>query len=344
MQGAGVPACAVRAGCIAVSGQKIVVGLGELLWDRLPESHRLGGAPANFAVMAGRLGSRAVVASRVGNDALGQQARQMLESLPVDSAFLQTDLQQPTGTVTVSLRGGEPEYTIHQPVAWDCLALTPQWLELARSADAVCFGTLAQRAGESQATILAFLDETRRDCVRVFDVNLRPPFWSGEVLRGSLGRATVLKLNAGELPQVLIGTGVCPYPTVAADDEEILRGARRLLERYPVQLICITLGSRGSLLVTRKHSHRHYGLAAKVKDTVGAGDAFTAALTHYYLEGAPLSVLNEAGNRWGAWVAAQSGGMPPLAAEQLAAISAEIELRRAPEALPDEHGMLQDRI
>jgi fructokinase len=308
--------------------QRVVVGLGELLWDLLPEGARLGGAPANFAVMAGRLGNRAVVASRVGTDQLGEEARVVLESLPVEAGLLQMDPEYATGTVTVTLRDGEPEYTIHEPAALDRLALTPEWLELARSADAVCFGTLAQRAEVSRETILGFLDATQRECVRVFDVNLRAPFWSGEVLREGLGRATIVKLNAGELRHVLMGTGVCPYPAEAQDDDAILRGARRLLERYPVEMVCVTLGGKGSLLATRKEHHRHHGLAATVKDTVGAGDAFTAALTHYYLEGAPLAVMNEAGNRWGAWVASQAGGMPPLRAETLERVSGEIGARR----------------
>ena len=306
-----------------------MVGLGELLWDLLPEGARLGGAPANFAVMAGRLGDRAVVASRVGADALGRQAQDELAELPVEGGFLQVDSEYATGTVTVRLAGGEPEYTIHEPVAWDRLTMTPEWRELAQQADAVCFGTLAQRAKTSQATILAFLDSTRRECVRVFDVNLRTPYWSGEVLRGGLGRATILKLNAEELRHVLMGSGACPHPVETADEEELLRGAGRLLERYPVELVCLTLGAKGSLLVTRKEHHRHPGLAATVKDTVGAGDAFTAALTHYYLEGAELAVLNEAGNRWGAWVASQAGGMPPLKAETLERVSGEIAGRRA---------------
>jgi fructokinase len=308
--------------------QRLVVGLGELLWDLLPEGARLGGAPANFAVMAGRLGNRAVVASRVGADALGKQARETLDSLPVESGLLESDREYATGTVTVEIRNGEPEYRIHEPVAWDQLTLTPEWRELAGMADAVCFGTLAQRAEVSRRAILGFLDETRRECVRVFDVNLRTPYWSGEVLRDSLGRATILKLNASELPLVLTGTGASPYPTAAEDDGEVLRGARRLLEGYPMELVCVTLGARGSLLVTREKHDRHSGLAAKVKDTVGAGDAFTAALTHYYLEGAPLAVLNEAGNRWGAWVASQAGGMPPLPAETLEGMAREIWARR----------------
>ena len=298
--------------------QRVVVGLGELLWDLLPEGARLGGAPANFAV----------VASRVGADALGNQAVDALEALPAESGFLQCDTEYATGTVTVALRDGEPEYTIHEPAAWDRLTLTPEWRELARTADAVCFGTLAQRAEASRGTIRAFLEETRRECLRVFDVNLRTPFWSGEVLRDSLGRATILKLNAGELPHVLVGTGACPYPTEAQDEDALLREARRLLEQYPVEMVCITMGARGSLLVTRKGHDRHYGLETRVQDTVGAGDAFTAALTHYYLEGAPLAVLNEAGNRWGAWVASQPGGMPAMKAETLERVSGEIGARR----------------
>ncbi len=308
--------------------QRLIVGLGELLWDLLPEGTRLGGAPANFAVMAGRLGNRAVVASRIGADELGDQAVETLEGLPVESGFLQRDSEFATGTVTVALEKGEPQYTIHEPVAWDRMALTGDWRELAKKADAVCFGTLAQRNEASRATVLGFLDETRRECARVFDVNLRAPFWSGEVLRDSLGRATVLKLNGGELRHVLTGTGACPYPTDAEDDDAMLRGAQRLMERYPVELVCITLGERGSLLVTRREHHRHHGLAARVKDTVGAGDAFTAALTHYYLEGAPLATMNEAGNQWGAWVASQQGGMPPMRAETLERVSGEIRARR----------------
>ena len=304
--------------------QKTIVGLGELLWDLLPGGARLGGAPANFAVMAGRLGDRAVVASRVASDPLGREARAALEQLPVESAYLQHEGEYATGTVTVRLAEGEPEYTIHEPVAWDRLALTPEWRELARTADAVCFGTLAQRSAVSRETILGFLRETRRDCVRIFDANLRGRHWSGEILRDSLGWATIAKVNARELAHVLTGTGACPHPLINEDEEEIARAAGRLLERYPLELVCVTLGAHGSVLVTRREHHRHPGLAARVVDTVGAGDAFTAAMAHYYLEGAPLAVLNEAGNRWGAWVASQAGGMPPLPAETLESMAETI--------------------
>jgi len=304
------------------SKPKIVVGLGELLWDLLPEGPRLGGAPANFAVMAGRLGNHAVVASRLGTDALGARARALLETLPVDVTALQADPDLPTGTVGVAIEDGEPHYTIHEPVAWDRLQLTAEWTELAREADAVCFGTLAQRGAVSRRTILKFLDATRLDCVRVFDANLRPPFWSAETLRGSLGRATILKLNATELPLLLEATGICPYAPPAHDHRQLLANVQRLLERYPLRMVCVTRGANGSLLVTRDDFDVHRGHAAEVRDTVGAGDAFTAAMTHYYLQDAPLDVMNEGGNRWGAWMASQTGAMPPLDPETVEEMAA----------------------
>src|SRR5580693_435501 len=141
-----------------LSQQKIVVGLGELLWDLLPEGPRLGGAPANFAVMSGRLGNHAVIASRLGADALGEQAHIVLDALPVDCSYLQSDSELATGTVTVTIENGEPRYTIREPVAWDDLTLTAEWRVLAQRADAVCFGTLAQRDAVSRHTILEFLD------------------------------------------------------------------------------------------------------------------------------------------------------------------------------------------
>ncbi len=126
----------------------LILGIGELLWDLLPEGAYLGGAPANFAVMAGRLGNRAVLLSRIGRDVLGRKAVERLDPLSADARFLQMDPAHETGRVTVAFEGGEPHYTIHQPVAWDFLELTGEWLELAENADALCYGTLAQRSRE----------------------------------------------------------------------------------------------------------------------------------------------------------------------------------------------------
>ena len=297
---------------------KVIVGLGELLWDMLPEGKQLGGAPANFSVMSARLGNRAVIASRIGNDALGREAREYLTPLPADLASIQEDPKHPTGSVGVTLTAGQAEYVIHEPVAWDFLEFTPEWKKLAAEADAVCFGSLAQRQPVSRKTIHAFLAATRRDCVRVFDVNLRKPFYTRGVLEDSLGKATILKLNDAEMPEVLKLLKLEAGGAAAGElDPLVLRkGAQALLAEFPIQLVCITMGGSGSLLVTPEIFDQHPGIPIQVVDTIGAGDAFTAALTSYYLQGASLPVLNEAGNRWGSWVASQAGAMPALSDEK----------------------------
>jgi fructokinase len=289
---------------------QLVVGIGELLWDLLPSGPRLGGTVSNFAVMAGRLGSDAVCASRLGTDDLGSRARAQLAQKPLDVSYLQTDPQHATSTVAVKLKDGQAEYSIAEGVAWDYLELSAEWLGLAMRADAVCFGTLAQRNNISRQTIEGFLAATSPRCVRVFDVNLRAPFYSVEVIDRSLQVTTLLKTNDSEMPEILRLLGLGGGEGTAPD--ALLAGARKLLDHFPVRLVCVTMGGSGSLLVTREQVDRHAGIPVNVVDTVGSGDAFTAALTHYYLQNAPLSIINEAGNRWGSWVASQPGAMPPL--------------------------------
>jgi fructokinase len=309
-----------------------VVGLGEILWDELPGGKRLGGAPANFAVMASRLGAHGVIASRLGDDDAGREARSLLAALPADTRFLQTDPVLPTGRVSVTLAGGQPEYVIHEPSAWDALVLTPEWLELAARADAVCWGSLGQRQSISRATIKGFVEATREDCLRVFDVNLRQQFATEQAVRASLQQATLLKLNDGEMPLLcaLAGLGAAtPFPSGsapdAARDEAFQRDAHRLLAAFPgLQLVAITLGDAGSLLVSAEEAIRHRGVTTIVVDTVGAGDAFTASLVTHRLAGASLAVQSEAANRWGAWVASQAGAMPALDAETYARIERTI--------------------
>ena len=303
--------------------QKLIVGLGEILWDLLPSGKQLGGAPANFTVMSARLGNRGVIASRVGCDALGEEARAYLAPLPADLDYLQTDEEHATGSVSVTLQDGQPEYVIHQPVAWDFLACTPEWRGLAQRADAVCFGTLAQRHDVSRESIHSFLAATTENCVRVFDVNLRKPFYDALVLADSLQRATILKINEIEMPIVMALLGLAE--DTGSDEASLLQSAQVLLDHFPLRLVCTTMGSQGSLLVTRDSYHRHQGIPTQVADTVGAGDAFTAALVRSFLQGAPLAVLNEAGNRWGSWVASQRGAMPALSA----GVREEIEARIA---------------
>jgi fructokinase len=297
---------------------RLILGIGELLWDifeTAPEETEgvaiPGGATANFAVTAGRLGNHAAILSRIGRDDLGRKALEWLEPLPADTSFLEVDPLHETGRVTVRLKEGQPSYTIHHPAAWDFMELSDEWVQLAERAAAVCFGSLAQRSKASRQTIQTLVAQTVSSCMRVFDVNLRPPFYSGEVIQESLELATVVKMNREEMPLVL---GLLGFPVEEAEAPSQLRlGAERLLEEFPtLDLVAVTLGAQGSLLVKRGEWHEHAGFSVKVADTVGAGDAFTAAMTHYLLRGADLATLNDAGNRWGGWMATQSGGMPAL--------------------------------
>lgn len=304
--------------------QLLILGMGELLWDVLPEGAQLGGAPANFSVMAGRLGNHAAILSRIGRDELGQKAIDRLDELPADASLVQIDPMHETGRVTVSIDRGQPSYTIHQPAAWDFMELSDEWVRLAERADAVCFGSLAQRNRASRQTIQTLVAQTSTKCVRMFDVNIRAPFVSGEVIQESLELATVMKMNDAEVSQVL---GLLGLPEIEALHKDRLRwGAERLLGEFPaLQMVAITRGAHGSLLVKRNEWHAHPGLPVQVADTIGAGDAFTAALTHHLLRGAGLETLNEAGNLWGAWMASQSGAMPALSVGVKARIDAAIE-------------------
>ena len=308
----------------------LILGLGELLWDMLPDGPRLGGAPANFTVMAGQLGSHAALLGRIGRDDPGRTAVDRLDPLPADASFLQVDPAHETGRVTVYFEDGQPRYTIHQPAAWDFLELTDEWVKLAERADALCFGSLAQRCIESRQTIQTLVAQSSAACIRIFDVNLRAPFYSGEVIQESLELATVVKMNDAEVPLVLGLLGLPVEEAPAIDELHVLdalrQGAVRLLAEFPaLSMVAVTRGAQGSLLVTREEWHAHAGIQVRVADTIGAGDAFTAALTHYMLRGADLATLNEAGNRWGAWVASQVGAMPELPDEVRAGIAAVIE-------------------
>ena len=305
---------------------RLILGIGELLWDLLPEGPRLGGAPANFTVMAGRLGNHAAVLSRIGRDDLGRKAVETLDPLPADTSHLQVDPAHETGRVTVSIQDGQAEYVIHEPAAWDSMELTDDWVQLAERADAICFGSLAQRSRESRQTIQTLAAQTSASCVRVFDVNLRAPFYSSEVVQESLELATVMKMNDAEVARVMSLLGL-PAEQEAAE-ETLQPSCERLLAEFPtLQMIAVTRGGQGSFLLTRDAWHTHPGIPAKVVDTIGAGDAFTAAMTHYMLRGADLETLNEAGNRWGAWIASQSGAMPFLPDQARLSIASAIEGR-----------------
>jgi fructokinase len=316
-----------------MDNQHLVLGIGELLWDVLPDGARLGGAPANFAVMADRLGDRAAILSRVGCDALGSEALERLEPSPAETNLIQVDAEHETGRVTVEFKDGEPHYTIHSPAAWDFLLVLDEWVQMAERADAICFGTLAQRSAESRQAIQTLAASCRDECVRIFDVNLRAPYYSAEVIVESMRLATVVKMNADEAAVLMAMLGLGTDGDSSEFEKHELtealtqrKIAERLLAEFPaLELVAVTKGARGSLLMTRSAWHEHPGFAITVADAVGAGDAFTAALAHYLLRGAGLATLNDAGNRWGSWVASQAGAMPELPEAERKRIAAQIE-------------------
>jgi fructokinase len=298
-------------------GRRTIVGLGELLWDLLPAGRQLGGAPANFAYITNLLGDTGIPASRIGTDSLGQEALQRLAQLGLSAASVQTDPVHPTGTVKIEIdKDGQPRFDILKPVAWDFLEWSPEWKRLASETDAVCFGSLAQRSSQSQATIRSFLHATRPGTVRVFDVNLRQDFYSREVIAESMKLANIVKLNHEELPKVA--------RLLELENRGEPDAARCLRTSYDLDLVCITRGTDGSVLMSREERSEHPGFRVKVADTVGAGDAFTAALVHQYLRRRPLAQINETANRIGAWVASQSGATPALKAGGLQRTLAEI--------------------
>ena len=291
--------------------QPLFIGLGELLWDLLPTGRQLGGAPANFAYIASLLGNRSAVVSRVGADELGREARDRCSAMGLDISHLQSDPARPTGTVNVKLDAqGIAEFEIVENVAWDNLEWSPDLKSLAGIADVVCFGSLAQRREPSRGTIQQFLKTTRESCLRIFDVNLRQNYYTPVILKTGFALATVVKMNHVELPIVLNSVGLSP-----TDDEQA--DAELLLEHYGLELVCITRGASGSILVSRKGNSDHSGFRIKVADTVGSGDAFTATLAHGCRQGLSLEATNEAANRMGAWVASQPGATPSGIPEEL---------------------------
>ena len=313
-----------------------VAAIGELLWDLLPDGPQLGGAPANFAAILAQMFSsdstaaigEVFLVTCVGDDPLGQQARQQLIARQVHPEFIAVDRGRPTGTVEVQLDSARgPRYRIHKPVAWDDVRETPQLATLAPILDAVCFGTLAQRSPITRTTLRSLVAATRPQCLRVFDVNLREPDWSAEAIRWGCARATIVKMNDEEVAHVAEAIG-------AQNRNTPLQVAHSLLDQFPIQLVAITRGPHGSVLVTRNDVADHPGIPTRVVDSIGAGDSFTAGLTYAFLRGHPLPILAEAANRWGAWAASQRGGMPFLDAASRTYLETAIERQPVPQSYP----------
>ena len=281
-----------------------IVGVGEVLWDIFPDGPRLGGAPANFTYHAGALGAEATLVSRVGKDRLGSDALNRLSQLGVTTGCVEVDPILPTGTVSVGLdSGGQPRFTIHENVAWDALVGSRSSRQAVGIADAICFGSLAQRSEIARKTIRALVAESPSASLRIFDVNLRQHFYSTETLEASLELANVLKVNETELPRL------AELFSLAGDEQTQIRN---LACRFGLRTIAYTRGGRGSCLYSDGGWSEHPGFPVKVVDTVGAGDAFTAAMTHGLLAGWDLHRINDMANQVATFVCSQSGAMPEL--------------------------------
>lgn len=288
----------------------VVAAVGEVLWDVYPDAARFGGAPANFACHAAAFSADALLISAVGDDELGHRAIATLAKHGVDTASVVRDHAHPTGQVEVTLDpSGRASYRFAEDVAWDHLSWGDSLALLAHQVDAVCFGTLAQRSKESCETIRRFVGATLAGTTRMFDVNLRQTFFNAEVVDASLRLATALKLNEDELPLVARMCNVTGSHT-----RELLRG---LLDRYELNLVALTRGFNGALLMTADDISECPALPTTVVDTVGAGDAFTAALVMDCMLGLPLGEINRHANAVASFVCSQAGAVAPLPAELL---------------------------
>ena len=267
----------------------------------------MGGAPANFAYQARALGAESRIVSAVGDDGEGREILETLAVRGLDRGHIAVLPAVPTGTVLVGLDvAGIPCYTIRDNVAWDALPWTPDLSRLAAKAEAVCYGTLAQRHSLTRATIRAFLEATKPSCVTVLDLNLRQAFYSREIVRDLLGRSRVLKLNEDEL------LTVARLFSISGAETDILVRLRSL---FPLELIALTKGCRGSRLMGREGDSAHSGFPVEVADTIGAGDAFTAALVMGLLEHKNLDEINESANRVASFVCSHPGAWTELPSE-----------------------------
>ena len=282
----------------------VIVGLGEILWDVFPEGRKLGGAPANFAFYAKSLGEDGTIVSRVGKDEEGVDILARLHSAGLDTSWIEVDHVHPTGSVTVfSDEQGLPRFTIHEERAWDYLTMNPGLEALAARADAVCYGSLGQRSAVSRESILSFLDNMRPDCLRIFDLNLRPPHIDPERIDHLLKKSRVLKLNEEELHEA------AQFLKIPGDEDD---AAAALLANYPLELVVLTRGERGSRIFGRDETVESAAVQAEVVDTVGAGDAFTAVVAVGRLRNRPLGHINDVANQVAGFVCSRRGAWAEL--------------------------------
>lgn len=281
-----------------------VVGLGEVLWDLLPAGPQLGGAPTNFTYHAGALGARAATVTRIGDDDLGTEVLSRFEQMKLPRETVQVDLARPTGTVGITLdEKGVPHYTFAEDAAWEQLEATGVALQAVGSAHAVCFGTLGQRSEVSRTAIQRLVGAAPADALKILDLNLRLDFYSRELIEQSMRLSNVLKLNDEEL-------------TVLTEMFSLEGDVRRRIEwfarAFDLEAVVMTRGSSGSLIYQDGSWSEMSSPSVRVADTVGAGDAFAAAVTMGLLARMSLRETHEIATELAAYVCTQHGATPPL--------------------------------
>lgn len=286
--------------------KKYVVGLGEVLWDVLPEGKKLGGAPANFAYHAGQFGLDTMAVSALGEDKLADETIQQIEDKHLPYALPR--VPYPTGTVQVELDNeGVPTYNIKENVAWDNIPFTEDIRSIAENCRAVCWGSLAQRNIVSRTSIYKFLEATPDDCLKIFDINLRQNFYTKEVIQESVKRCNILKINDEEL--VLIGR-LFGYPGLDIENKCWL-----ILGKYDLDMLVLTCGVNGSYVFSAGNMSYQETPKVTVADTVGAGDSFTGTFCAAILKGKSVKEAHKLAVEVSAYVCTQNGAMPQLPSE-----------------------------
>lgn len=285
-----------------------VVGIGEVLWDMLPEGRKIGGAPANFAFHVSQFGIESCVASAVGRDASGRDIIDTLASRGLDMLIAEVDF--PTGSVAVDIDDrGVPHYEIKEDVAWDNIPFSAELQELALRTRAVCFGSLAQRSERSRSTINRFIDAVAQneDSLIVFDINLRQNYYDAETLSCSMNRCNILKINDEELEEL---SRLFSY-----QESDPLGRCRHIMSDYGIEILILTCGIDGSYVMTSDSLSFLPTPRVEVADTVGAGDSFTAAFIAGLLKGRSIADSHARAVRTSAYVCTRSGAMPALPQE-----------------------------
>lgn len=283
--------------------KRLVVGLGEVLWDMLPEGRKIGGAPVNFAYHAGQFGIDTMAVSAIGNDKLGEDTIAEMNGKHLNHIF--PSVPYPTGSVQVSLdEKGVPAYDIKENVAWDNIPFTNEIESVARSCRAVCFGSLAQRNAVSRSTIRKFIESTPSGCIRIFDINLRQNFYTSNVIHDSLEHCNILKINDEE---IMLVSRMFNY-----DSSNIENVCRTIMEDFSLEMVILTCGTKGSYIFTKGGVSFMPTPKVNVADTVGAGDSFTGSFCAAILRGLPVAEAHKKAVEVSAYVCTQNGAMPEI--------------------------------